>query len=665
MAILGSFHLPAGMSNGDHNALLAQIAKGGVYNAATKEIIVKNGSGETAEELFRISVAEIPKMFSGDAASVGTTVTIGEDGSVKVDLDTDYVKEQLGYDNHGFAHVNENGKLVEDAITYVDGENASHNIASKFAEVLAAITANSNSIAALTGAYVYIGTIDNDAPTATELTAQAAVLLGDKALVAGHVIVDTQGIEWWYDGSTWVNLGQTIIAIATADTAGVVKGSDDVEIGADGSMTVKHAADADKLGGVAAENYALKTYVDDAVAGASCFVFGATAAVADADADKLAAFTTAKNGDIAIITKTTDGTAAGTVVSVVSYVYYENDWHAMCGKLSAEDIILAEDIVLAGSYTQVGNITKGANETKTLSYKGKTLGSLISEIFTKTLQPADPTKPTISGLTITSTPAAGTLTSDKKTYECEAGTEITSMSWSGITFSDGTYTYGPEPTGSTATGYTVKRNNGSTSTNVGTAVSGTDDNDGKGFVIGDKSGDFSTLTYKATATYSDGNVAKDNRGNASNPEKKITAGTTAEITASTTYKSIRKVFYGTTTTTDIDFSDFANKSDEQKTAISNAIRGLSSNAKSTGNGQTFSLKNTDSTTKRMIFAYPATSRDVNAVKYVENSNSEVKGTFTKYTVQVAGVDGYNPIDYKVYVYEAVGGITARTYSVTI
>ena len=64
--------------------------------------------------------------------------------------------------------------------------------------------------------------------------------------------------------------------------------------------------------------------------------------------------------------------------------------------------------------------------------------------------------------------------------------------------------------------------------------------------------------------------------------------------------------------------------------------------------------------------YPATLRDVSSVQDVNGMNAEVKTAFTKTVVSVEGANGYQAIDYKVYVMDmANANDTANTYKVTI
>lgn len=717
MSVVGTFHLPTGSSQAEMNAIVAQIAKNGVYDPATKNIIIKNDAGE---QLFTVALNEIPKMFTG--VGTGCTVAVSETGEISVIVpdtlggqEASYyaVKAEVVHQTslgvaNGVATLDENGKLVEVAAE-ADGYTADGAIATKFEELdteldnaNTKITANENSIteintklAGITGAYVYIGKIDSDAPTNDALVEYANSVLSAKdpaqTLVLGHVVVDNAGNEWWFDGTEFTNLGQTIIANASNDAYGVVKG-DGVYVNiTDGIITVLKAQDAEKLGGQLPSYYAtaealleaqttigtIQNTIDgfgDVVtknvgtAAGNVVVVGENGKIdsslieatvvtvnalektlEDDDQTKLDTITTKAIGDIAII----NTVESGVTYSTVSYIYNGTEWKALCGTLTAEDIVFDKDIVLAGDYTAVGNITKGATETKTLSAKGRTLGAIMEEIFTKTLQPSITANPAVSGFNIT-TSGAG---------EVEAGTKVSSVAFGTATLSAGSYTYGPA-TGITATGYSVKRVVTGTGTDVATlnnaevatAASGSDDNSGNGFVIGDQGGSntVATLKYTVTVSHGEGAVAVDNRGNTSNPEVKIASGSKTQTT-SKAYSCYRKVFWGTTT-------DFNPTIDSDY--IRALVNGTTNGKKCTGNNMTLTL-NVPEGAKTLIVAYPATYRDMSSVKYVENSNSEVGDTFTKSTVDVEGANDYTAISYKVYVYSAEGGVTARTYNVTI
>ena len=98
---------------------------------------------------------------------------------------------------------------------------------------------------------------------------------------------------------------------------------------------------------------------------------------------------------------------------------------------------------------------------------------------------------------------------------------------------------------------------------------------------------------------------------------------------------------------------------------SDSIRGLTASNKALSNGSTFNIT-LPVGAQSVVFAYPATLRDVTSVKDVNGLNAEIKGAFTKSVVQVEGANAYTAKDYKVYrtdFAEALG--KANTYTVTI
>lgn len=127
----------------------------------------------------------------------------------------------------------------------------------------------------------------------------------------------------------------------------------------------------------------------------------------------------------------------------------------------------------------------------------------------------------------------------------------------------------------------------------------------------------------------------------------LPSGTT--VTQTTTILGRRNLFYGLNSVV----------------TSSATIRSLSNSLINPQNGTTFTITILAGST-RVAFAYPATLRDVNSVKYVENSNSEVKGSFDLTLVNVEGANGFTAISYKCYEYvPAVSPSVTMTYFVTI
>ncbi|MCT4587286.1 MAG: hypothetical protein N4A71_05645 [Carboxylicivirga sp.] len=156
------------------------------------------------------------------------------------------------------------------------------------------------------------------------------------------------------------------------------------------------------------------------------------------------------------------------------------------------------------------------------------------------------------------------------------------------------------------------------------------------------------LEYTATAYYDEGLTKLNNMGEP-DPTGKILAGSESDVLR---YSGIRKAFYSADTIVG-------------NPGSSSDIRSLAGKKDSPVNGTSFTL-NIPAGTKRVVFAYPATLRNVTSVKYAELGNGEVADTFQLINFNVEGANGYKAIAYKVYVYTpAVPFNASATYNVTI
>lgn len=169
---------------------------------------------------------------------------------------------------------------------------------------------------------------------------------------------------------------------------------------------------------------------------------------------------------------------------------------------------------------------------------------------------------------------------------------------------------------------------------------------GSGIVIGDE-----TITFSATAAYSDAPVKQNNLGQ--NSTENWFAGSTVN---SGNYSIVgkRNLFYGTGV-------------GAVPTLTSDLVRGLSSTKLAPAAGTSFNV-NVAVGQQHIIFAYPADLRDVNNVTYVEANDSGMASNFTKSTINVAdargGTNGLK--SYKVYSYAmAVPAAATMTFKVTI
>lgn len=310
-----------------------------------------------------------------------------------------------------------------------------------------------------------------------------------------------------------------------------------------------------------------------------------------------------------------------------SYYYNGAEWIAMAGNVDAERVILHGTISLAGDYTQIGNWVKDINGTIMKDVNGKSIMDVLKDITTKVLQPTITSNPSISGFSLSGAKAV------------EAGTKLSSVDYTAATLNPGSYKYGPD-TGVNANKWKVERVTDKETVEITTAAAGSlgagsDDNGGKGFVIGDmeEEGVVSSLKYRVTVDYDDGVTAHDNLGGESSPPVMIQAG--SKKMESSAYTAFRNYFYGT--------------SEDKPELNSEYIRSLTPSGKAYSEGEL--TVQVPAGTKRIAIAC---INDVTGVVSIINKtalSADVTETFTMSTVQVEGADGYSAKDYNVWVYE--------------
>ena len=172
------------------------------------------------------------------------------------------------------------------------------------------------------------------------------------------------------------------------------------------------------------------------------------------------------------------------------------------------------------------------------------------------------------------------------------------------------------------------------------------DYNGEGIVIGDES-----ITFSASASYGDAPVKTNNLG-AESTENWFAGGTVNSSNYVVTGK--RNLFYGTG----------VGAVPEVNSAM---VRGLVNKKLAPAQGTAFNI-NVAVGQQYIVFAYPASLRDVNNVTYVEANDSGMASNFEKLVIDVADArGGANGImSYKVYTYEmAVPAAAAMTFKVTI
>lgn len=201
----------------------------------------------------------------------------------------------------------------------------------------------------------------------------------------------------------------------------------------------------------------------------------------------------------------------------------------------------------------------------------------------------------------------------------------------------GSYTYGPD-TGITAVAWEVTDSAGHT----------TDTAEGSfaDITVADKA----TYSITAAATYGAGAIPVTNLGNKF-PAGQILPGKKSAKTE-LTISGFRRSFFGTTT--------------DKEEITSDVIRGLA--GKSDGalqNGSTFDIP-VPVGAMRVLIAYPATLQDLKSVKDVNCMSMQIVSAFSQQIVSVEGANGYEAVDYKVYVQNfAVANDTENTYTITI
>lgn len=330
--------------------------------------------------------------------------------------------------------------------------------------------------------------------------------------------------------------------------------------------------------------------------------------------DEALAGATPDKGDFCIVKK---AIGESDKTELTAYYYDGTNWIAFDGNYSAENIYFPDDLLTT---VAVGNITLTDGQA-TIGVAGKNLIEGWNTIFVKEKAP-----------TITQ-PSVSLSAPQNKAYE--VGTTVTPSYTA--TLNAGKYEFGPA-TGVTATSWEV------TDTDSHTLTTNTGSFDA--FVVGDDT------SYKITAkaNYADGAVPLTNTKN-EYAAGQIKAGSKS-ATTTTAITGFRKCFYGTLTS----------KTD---TLDSAAIRALASSLDNPKAGSTFSISIPVGAV-RVVFAYPATLRDVTSVKDVNGLNAESKSAFNLSTVDIEGANSYTAKSYKVYVCDfANANDKANTFNVQI
>lgn len=319
-------------------------------------------------------------------------------------------------------------------------------------------------------------------------------------------------------------------------------------------------------------------------------------------------------GDMAIVKS-----AIGEAITYTAYVYNDSKWQAMNGNYNANNVYFDKDLFTT---TEIGYITL-KNGSAHIPSTGKNLTDTWEQIFVKEQNPTV-TPPVVSFTSVT-------------TGSFEVGTSVTPSY--DAKMSAGSYQYGPA-TGLTAKSWNVNLRKGDKAVQNKTTAK----DNFTAIVLAD--GD--SYTINAEASYDDGAIPVTNKGKAY-AAGQIKAGKVSNT--SSPISCYRNTFYGTT----------ANKDSLDSTTI----RALNKTGKALKAGDSVTVALPKGAV-RVVFAYPATLRDITSVKDINGLNAEIVSAFKKETITVAGAGNDAGISYKVFTTEFAAPLeSTNSYNVTI
>lgn len=330
----------------------------------------------------------------------------------------------------------------------------------------------------------------------------------------------------------------------------------------------------------------------------------------ETDTEMLATIANPAQGDMAIVERA----VATNANSHTAYVYDGENWCAMDGNYSAENVYFDSDL----TYTApIGVMAVPSSGAGTISAAGKNVKEVLASILAKEANPTT-TEPAAS---VTVTIPGGS------TFEIGTKKNVTYNA----SLSAGSYTYGP------ATGIVAGTVTASFDGQTKTGATGTFEN-----VVAD-----GTKTLTVSITHNEGAVPKTNLGNPY-AGGKIAAGT-KEATATQTLVGVRHMFYGPMTT-DADLN-------------SENIRKLKHEAASKKTIGTFGA---GAGAVKVVVAVPA-SMNVTKVLMPSAMNADATASFVKQagSVQVEGAESFTAAAYNVWVYKPASIDSTEKYSVTI
>ena len=316
-------------------------------------------------------------------------------------------------------------------------------------------------------------------------------------------------------------------------------------------------------------------------------------------------------GDTAIVKRT----ITGDKISHTAYIYNGTNWAACDGNYNAKNVYFDADLTLTEAF---GRYKPGTSGSIDVPSTGQSVYDLINDAFSEEKNP-----------TATQPSASVTISGGDGTFEIGTKKNLTySASLNG-----GSYTYGPNPTGVTATGYTVTCDGKTADTATGSFEN----------IVAD-----GTKKISVSITHSAGSIPKTNKGK-EYAAAQIKAGTKT-ATSSQSLVGVRHMFYGV-----VKSADFALDSAH--------IRSLSHEA---ADKKTISTFTAGDKALKVIVACPA-GYNVTKVTLPSAMGADATADFVKQsgTVQVEGAEGYTAAAYSVWVFEPASIPSTQSYSIVI
>ena len=316
-------------------------------------------------------------------------------------------------------------------------------------------------------------------------------------------------------------------------------------------------------------------------------------------------------GDTAIVKRT----ITGDKISHTAYIYNGTNWAACDGNYNAKNVYFDADLTLTEAF---GRYKPGTSGSIDVPSTGQSVYDLINDAFSEEKNP-----------TATQPSASVTISGGDGTFEIGTKKNLTySASLNG-----GSYTYGPNPTGVTATGYTVTCDGKTADTATGSFEN----------IVAD-----GTKKISVSITHSAGSIPKTNKGKEYTAAQ-IKAGTKT-ATSSQSLVGVRHMFYGV-----VKSADFALDSAH--------IRSLSHEA---ADKKTISTFTAGDKALKVIVACPA-GYNVTKVTLPSAMGADATADFVKQsgTVQVEGAEGYTAAAYSVWVFEPASIPSTQSYSIVI